>query len=66
MTYETAGTVICGAGLAGISTAYHLAVRQGMRRIALVDERPPLSLTSDKSAGSYRNWGPGPAIPWCT
>jgi glycine/D-amino acid oxidase-like deaminating enzyme len=30
----------------------------------LVDERPPLSLTSDKSTECYRNWwpGPGPAM----
>ncbi len=26
----------------------------------LVDERPPLSLTSDKSTECYRNWWPGP------
>ena len=26
----------------------------------LVDERPPLSLTSDKSSEAYRNWWPGP------
>ena len=52
--------VICGAGIAGISTAYHLAVRQGMRDILLIDERPPLSLTSDKSTECYRNWWPGP------
>jgi glycine/D-amino acid oxidase-like deaminating enzyme len=26
----------------------------------LVDERPPLSLTSDKSTEAYRNWWPGP------
>jgi glycine/D-amino acid oxidase-like deaminating enzyme len=28
--------------------------------VVLVDERPPLSLTSDKSAECYRNWWPGP------
>jgi glycine/D-amino acid oxidase-like deaminating enzyme len=28
--------------------------------ILLVDERPPLSLTSDKSTECYRNWWPGP------
>src|SRR5713101_981331 len=55
-----AEVVICGAGIAGIATAYHLAVRRGMRGVLLVDERPPLSLTSDKSAECYRNWWPGP------
>ncbi|MFP3853408.1 MAG: FAD-dependent oxidoreductase, partial [Anaerolineales bacterium] len=47
--------VICGAGIAGISTAYHLAVEHGISEILLVDERPPLSLTSDKSTECYRN-----------
>ena len=52
--------VICGAGIAGISAAYHLAVMHGVQGILLVDERPPLSLTSDKSTECYRNWWPGP------
>jgi glycine/D-amino acid oxidase-like deaminating enzyme len=56
----SAEIVICGAGIAGIATAYHLAVRRGMRGVVLVDERPPLSLTSDKSTECYRNWWPGP------
>lgn len=60
MTQLTADIVICGAGIAGISAAYHLAVRQGVRNVILVDERPPLSLTSDKSTEAYRNWWPGP------
>jgi glycine/D-amino acid oxidase-like deaminating enzyme len=56
---STAEVVICGAGIAGIATAYHLT-RRGVRDVVLVDERPPLSLTSDKSAECYRNWWPGP------
>jgi glycine/D-amino acid oxidase-like deaminating enzyme len=56
----SAEVVICGAGIAGIATAYELAVRRGMRGVVLVDERPPLSLTSDKSTEAYRNWWPGP------
>jgi glycine/D-amino acid oxidase-like deaminating enzyme len=52
--------VICGAGIAGIAAAYYLAVKQGVQRLLLVDERPPLSLTSDKSTEAYRNWWPGP------
>lgn len=51
--------VVVGAGIAGVSTAFHLA-RQGVRRVALVDPRAPLSLTSDKSTECYRNWWPGP------
>src|SRR5947199_1941067 len=59
MTPDTAEVVICGAGIAGIATAYHLT-RQGVTDIVLVDERPPLSLTSDKSTECYRNVWPGP------
>jgi glycine/D-amino acid oxidase-like deaminating enzyme len=60
MGHRTAEIVICGAGIAGVAAAYHLAVRHGMSDVLLVDERPPLSLTSDKSAECYRNWWPGP------
>jgi glycine/D-amino acid oxidase-like deaminating enzyme len=56
----SAEVVICGAGIAGVAAAYHLAVRRGVRGVVLVDERPPLTLTSDKSTECYRNWWPGP------
>ena len=55
-----AEVVICGAGIAGIAAAWHLAVERGVRGVLLVDERAPLSLTSDKSTECYRNWWPGP------
>ena len=60
MQGATANVVICGAGIAGISATYHLAVKYGVERVVLVDERPPLTLTSDKSTECYRNWWPGP------
>ncbi len=60
MKTTTAEVVICGAGIAGISVARQLAVKHGMRKVVLVDERPPLTLTSDKSTEAYRNWWPGP------
>jgi glycine/D-amino acid oxidase-like deaminating enzyme len=60
MSNRTAEVVICGAGIAGIAAAYHLAVRRGVPGVVLVDDRPPLSLTSDKSTECYRNWWPGP------
>jgi glycine/D-amino acid oxidase-like deaminating enzyme len=59
MSATTAEVVICGSGIAGAAAAYHL-VKRGITSVVLVDERPPLSLTSDKSAESYRNWWPGP------
>ncbi|MBP7690181.1 MAG: FAD-binding oxidoreductase, partial [Thermoflexales bacterium] len=58
----TADVVICGAGISGISTAYHLAVQHGVKRVMLIDERPPLTLTSDKSSEAYRNWWPDLAM----
>jgi len=59
MTTTTFDIVICGAGIAGIATAYTLA-RRGIQNILLIDERPPLSLTSDKSTECYRDFRPGP------
>ncbi|HEY6074310.1 MAG TPA: FAD-dependent oxidoreductase, partial [Anaerolineales bacterium] len=53
--------VICGAGIAGISAAYFLS-KAGLRKILLVDERPPLSFTSDRSTECYRNWWLDPAM----
>jgi glycine/D-amino acid oxidase-like deaminating enzyme len=60
LSARTAEVVVCGAGIAGVAAAYHLAVRGGVAGVVLVDERPPLSLTSDKSTECYRNWWPGP------
>src|SRR5512147_2820072 len=60
MPDSTAEIVICGAGIAGVAVAYHLAVKQGMRDVVLVEPGAPLSLTSDKSTEAYRNWWPGP------
>lgn len=57
-TYDA---VICGAGIAGVSAAYFLN-QAGIRNILLVDERPPLSFTSDRSTECYRNWWPDPEM----
>jgi glycine/D-amino acid oxidase-like deaminating enzyme len=57
---NSADIVICGAGIAGVSAAYHLAARHGITDILLVEEGSPLMLTSDKSTEAYRNWCPGP------
>jgi len=52
-----AGAVVCGAGIAGVSAAFHLT-RAGVEDVVVVDPRPPLTLTSDKSTECYRNWWP--------
>ncbi len=57
---KSADVVICGAGIAGIASAYQLSAEHGVKNVLLVDERAPLSLTSDKSTECYRNWWPGP------
>lgn len=54
--------VVIGAGIAGVSAAYHLAVRHGRPDILIVDPRPPLTLTSDKSTECYRNWWPNTSM----
>ena len=60
-TPQSAKVVICGAGIAGISTASHLT-RLGVSDIVVVDSRPPLTLTSDKSTECYRNWWPSTSM----
>ncbi|HEU4377392.1 MAG TPA: FAD-dependent oxidoreductase, partial [Hyphomicrobiaceae bacterium] len=60
MGHQSARIVICGAGLAGISAAYYLALEHGCQNIVIVEQGNPLSLTSDKSTEAYRNWWPGP------
>jgi glycine/D-amino acid oxidase-like deaminating enzyme len=52
---QKADIVICGAGISGVAAAYFLS-NAGMQNILLLDERPPLSLTSDRSTECYRNW----------
>jgi glycine/D-amino acid oxidase-like deaminating enzyme len=56
----SADVVVCGAGIAGASAAYHLAKKQEIRKVLIVDQQAPLTLTSDKSTEAYRNWWPGP------
>lgn len=58
MANDAASVVICGAGYAGITTAYQLAVKRDMTDIVLVDPQGPLGLTSSKGTEGYRNWWP--------
>jgi glycine/D-amino acid oxidase-like deaminating enzyme len=55
---RSADVVIAGAGIAGVATAYFLAVRSGVKHVVLCDALPPLTLTSDKSTECYRNLWP--------
>jgi len=58
---KTYNAVICGAGIIGVSIGHFLA-KAGIKNILLVDERPPLSFTSDHSTECYRNWWPDPEM----
>src|SRR5512139_3692411 len=58
---QTADVVICGAGIAGVAAAHFLS-KAGIKNILLLDERPPLTLTSDRSTECYRNWWPDTAM----
>ena len=55
--HKTYDAIICGAGITGVSTAYYLN-QAGFKHILLIDERAPLSFTSDRSTECYRNWWP--------
>jgi glycine/D-amino acid oxidase-like deaminating enzyme len=60
MKKNTPNIMICGAGIAGISAAYHLVVREKIKNVLLLDQGQPLSLTTDKGTQAYRNWWPAP------
>ncbi len=55
---HTASIVICGAGYAGLTAAYQLAVKRNVTDIIIVDPQPPLTLTSNKGTEGYRTWWP--------
>lgn len=58
---QPADVVVCGAGIAGVAAAHFLS-KAGVKNIVLLDERPPLSFTSDRSTECYRNWWPDPEM----
>lgn len=59
---ERADVAIIGAGSVGIAVAYYLVCAQGIRGVALIDSREPMSLTSAQSGENYRNWWPHPTM----
>lgn len=54
--------VVCGAGVAGVAAAYHLAALHGARRVTLVDPLEPLTGVSARSLEGYRAWFPDPVM----
>ncbi|MCW0983784.1 FAD-binding oxidoreductase [Agrobacterium sp. BT-220-3] len=55
---EHAEVAIIGAGIVGISVAYYLVEKYGVKRVVIIDPRDPMSLTSAQSGENYRNWWP--------
>ncbi len=53
---------VIGAGNIGLAVAYYLVRKHRVSRIALVDPRDPMSLTSAQSGENYRNWWPHPVM----
>ncbi len=49
---------IAGAGIAGIATAYYLAVKYGKNQVVLVDRLVPMSLTTSRSGENIRDYWP--------
>ena len=50
--------VICGTGIAGISTAYYLSQLSDKSEVTLIDQYQPLSFTSSKSGENFRDYWP--------
>ncbi len=59
---RSAEVVVIGAGIGGIAAAHELAVVRGVRDVVIVDDQPPLTVTSDKSTECYRDWWPQPSM----
>ncbi len=55
---KNAHIAICGAGIAGIATAYYLAVKYRQKNIVLIDKNLPMSLTTSKSGENFRDYWP--------
>lgn len=62
MTDRTTDTLVIGAGIVGISTAYYLKKAAPGLGVTLVDMGQPMALTSAQSGENYRNWWPHPVM----
>jgi len=60
--FRSTAVAVVGAGIAGIATAYYLAVRHGLHDLLLFDSHQPMGLTSAQSGENYRNWWPHPVM----
>lgn len=49
---------ICGAGIAGVATAYYLLKERKDLQVILIDKNQPLSFTTSKSGENFRDYWP--------
>ncbi|MFK7982170.1 MAG: NAD(P)/FAD-dependent oxidoreductase [Saprospiraceae bacterium] len=59
---STKKIVICGAGVAGIATAYYLKKMSPTVEITLIDKNQPMAFTSSKSGENFRDYWPHPSM----
>jgi glycine/D-amino acid oxidase-like deaminating enzyme len=50
--------IICGAGIAGVATAYYLLKENKNIKVVLIDKNQPLSFTTSKSGENFRDYWP--------
>ncbi|WP_324595132.1 FAD-dependent oxidoreductase [Accumulibacter sp.] len=60
--HDTCDTLIIGAGIVGIATAYFLKKLDPKLDLILVDALQPMTFTSAQSGENYRNWWPHPVM----
>lgn len=58
MSNENNTIAICGAGIAGIATAYYLIKSDPKLSIVLIDKNQPLSFTTSRSGENFRDFWP--------
>ena len=49
---------ICGAGIAGVATAYYILKQRKDCKVILIDKNQPLSFTTSKSGENFRDYWP--------
>ena len=62
MKQHSCQTLVIGAGIIGIATAYYLKKHQPNLNVVLIDAGQPMALTSAQSGENYRNWWPHPVM----
>lgn len=62
MKEHTCDTLVIGAGIVGIATAYYLKKINPALHVILVDAGQPMAFTSAHSGENYRNWWPHPVM----